>query len=424
MSAYTIERVVAREVLNGVGNPTVEADVWLAGGAAGRGSAPSGASTGSYEALELRDGGSRYRGRGALQAVQNVNRIIAPRLIGMDATDQQRVDQAMLDLDGTENKSKLGGNGILAVSLAVAQAAAAAMGQPLYRYIGGLRANRLPIPITNVMSGSTHASNRLDFEDHLAFPTNPPSFREAVRAIVEVYHTVGSLLEEKYGPVPTTGGAYSPPVQTEDEAFDIILRAIKAAGYEGQFSLAVDVAAELLYDRGKGKYRLAVGELTRDELLQHYQQLIRRYPIVMIEDPFHEDDFESHRLAKERLGITVVGDDLFVTNRKRLEQGIAAGAANALLFKINQAGTVTEAIEAAETAYRAGYDVVASVRSGEAEDSAAADIVVGIGARYMKIGTPARGERNMKYNRLLRIEEALGRNAVYAGLKAFPNLKR
>lgn len=407
MSAYTIGRVIAREVLNGIGNPTVEADVWLDGGYAGRGSVPSGASTGSYEALELRDGGPRYGGRGALKAVDSINRIIAPRLVGMDATDQRRVDGAMLELDGTENKSKLGANAILAVSLATANAAARAVGLPLYRYVGGLRGCRLPMPISNVMAGGKLSGNRLDFEDHLMLPVKPMTFREATRGLVEVYHALGSMLEKRHGPVRVVGGAYAPPIDSEEEAMTVICEAISAAGHEGEFALGIDVASDLFYRPDIGKYHTSRGDLSRDELLDYYKTLIARYPIRQIEDPLHEDDFEGFRIAKEMLGIQVVGDDLFVTNRKRLEKGIAMGAANAMLFKINQVGNITQALEAADTAYRAGYDIVASVRSGECEDTSVADIVVAIGAPYIKIGAPARGERNSKYNRFMRIEEEL-----------------
>jgi enolase len=402
-----IQRVFAREMLNGIGNPTVEADVELGDGAIGRGSTPSGASTGAYEALELRDGGARYAGRGVLQAVQNVNETIGPCLVGMDATLQRKVDEAMLELDGTVNKSHLGGNAILAVSLAVANAAARSQGVPLYRYVGGLRGDRMPMPITNVMAGAETTGNKLDFEDHLAYPIAPMTFREATRACVEVYRMVGKLLEQRFGPVRVVGGAWAPPIDSEDEALSLICEAIRLSGYEGAFALGIDVAANLFYDASTGRYRLAGGEFTREALLDYYRELIARYPIRMIEDPFHEDDFDGFRIAKEQLGIMIVGDDLFVTNRKRLERGIQAGAANALLFKVNQIGTVTEALEAADTAYRAGYSVVASARSGDCEDVSVPDIVVAIGAGYMKIGAPARGERNSKYNRFMRIEEEL-----------------
>jgi enolase len=394
-------------MLNGIGNPTVEADVELADGTVGRGSTPSGASTGAYEALELRDGGQRYAGRGVLRAVQNVNQIIGTRLLGMDACLQRKVDEAMLELDGTANKSRLGGNAILAVSLAVANAATRSLGLPLYRYIGGLRGDQLPMPIANVMAGAETTGNTLDFEDHLAYPIAPMTFRDATRACVEVYRMVGKLLEQRFGPIRVVGGAWAPPIESEDEALTLICEAVRQAGYQDAFALGIDVAANLFYDAQTDRYRLAGGEYSREALLDYYQELVNRYPIRMLEDPFHEDDFEGFRLAKERLGITVVGDDLFVTNRKRLEKGIAAGAANALLFKVNQVGTITEALEAADTAYRAGYSVVASARSGDCEDVSVPDIVVAIGADFMKIGAPARGERNSKYNRFMRIEEEL-----------------
>jgi enolase len=407
MSEFTIETVYAREVLNGVGDPTVEADVILEGGTRGRASVPSGTSTGKHEALELRDGGERYGGRGVLGAVGNVNREIAPLLVGRDAAGQREIDEAMKALDGTENKSRLGANAMLAVSLAVADAASRATGVPLYRHLAGPGELRLPMPVSNVMAGGRHAGNRLDFEDHLVFPIEGISFREGVRGLVEIYRRLGTMLEDRLGPVRVVGGAYAPPLESEDEALGMIRGAIREAGYEGSFAIGLDVAASLFYDEASGSYGLASGEMSGDELIEHYRSLVGRHSLALIEDPLHEDDFEGFARLTSLLSIPVVGDDLFVTNRGRLERGIAVGAANAVLLKINQAGTLTDALETAETARAAGYGIVSSARSGESEDLAMTDVAVAVGASLIKLGAPSRGERNSKYNRLMRIEEEL-----------------
>jgi enolase len=407
MSEFTIEAVYGREVLNGIGDPTVEADVILEGGVRGRASVPSGTSTGKHEALEIRDGGERYSGRGVLRAVDNVNREIAPLLVGRDASGQREIDEAMKALDGTENKSRLGANAMLAVSLAVADAASRAAGIPLYRYLAGMGEVRLPRPMSNVMAGGKHAGNRLDFEDHLVFPLEGISFREGVRGLVEIYRRLGKVLEERLGPVRVVGGAYAPPLESEDEALEMIRSAIRDAGYEGRFVVGLDVAASLFYSEEAGVYRLESGEMSTEELIEHYRSVVERHSIALIEDPLQEDDFEGFARLTSLLSIPVVGDDLFVTNRQRLERGIAAGAASAVLFKINQAGTLTDALETAEAARAAGYGIVASARSGESEDLAMADVAAAVGATLIKLGAPSRGERNSKYNRLMRIEEEL-----------------
>ena len=404
---FTIAKITAREILNGIGDPTVEADVVTASGTVGRASVPSGTSTGRHEAHELRDGGPRYGGRGVQKAVANVNDLVAPALVGLDVTRQRDVDQTMLDLDGTADKSRLGANAILAVSLAVADAAAKASEMPLYRYLGGPLGGTLPLPMANLMAGGAHAGNTLDFEDHLLFPLFEMSVAEATRGCVEIYRQLGVLLAGRFGSVRLVGGAYAPPLADEEEAFAVIEQAIREAGYEGRFGLGLDVAASGLYRPASGGYALARGEVSRAEMMALCQQTVAQHALTLVEDPLGEEDFAGFRELTERLPALVVGDDLFVTNRARLERGIALGAANAVLFKINQVGTLTEALETAATARQAGYAIVASVRSGESEDTAMVDMAVAVGARYVKFGAPARGERNVKYNRLLRIEEEL-----------------
>lgn len=407
MSDAKIVAVRAREILNGIGDPTVEVDVLLSDGSLGRASVPSGTSTGRYEAHELRDGGERYGGRGVLRAVENVRDLMAPVLQGMDAANQREVDERMLLLDGTPDKSRLGANATLAVSLAVADAAARSAGLPLYRYLGAPADASLPLPMANVMAGGPLSGNALDYEDHLIFPVVDMSAAEATRGNVEIYRQVGRLLEERCGPVRVVGGAYAPPLTSEDEALALIRQAIEDAGYGGRFGLGLDVAASGLYDAATNTYRLAGRALRADDLIDHYARLVAKHGITMIEDPFAEDDLESFRRLTERLDLTVVGDDLFVTNRERLQRGISARAANAVLFKINQVGTLSEALDTARLAREAGYMIVASARSGDCEDTAMVDVAVAVGARYAKFGAPARGERTIKYNRLLRIEEEI-----------------
>lgn len=407
MSISSISRVTAREILNGIGNPTIEVDVVTREGWYGRGSVPSGASMGSHEAWELRDGGERYLGKGVLKAVSNVNQVIGPALGGMEVTRQRQIDEIMLALDGTANKSNLGANAILAVSIAVADAAARASGLPLYRYLGGDRPYFLPSPGANLIAGGKHAGNHLDFEDHLIFATEGMSFREGTRACVEVHHQLGSLLEDRCGPQRVVGGAFAPNLDTEEEALDLIMEAVRRSGHEGNVVLGLDVAATLFYSPNSGRYCLATGEMTRDELIEYYRRLVGAYPLRVIEDPLNEDDFEGFSQITRSMDLQIVGDDLFTTNQLRLEEGIAQGAANSLLLKINQVGTLTETLDTAATATRAGYSILSSVRSGECEDTAAADVAVAVGARQIKLGAPVRGERNSKYNRLLRIEEEL-----------------
>lgn len=420
---YLIERVVAREILDSRGNPTVEADVVTKGGCLGRAAVPSGASTGRYEALELRDGeASRFFGKGVSKAVSNVNDKIAKALVGMDCRRQRDVDEAMLELDGTKNKSGLGANAILSVSLANAKAAANAKGVPLYEHLGGLAASKLPIPMMNIINGGKHAGNKLKVQEFLILPVGGKSFKEALRIGVEIYHALKGLLKRKYGASAINvgdEGGFAPPMEETGEALEAILSAVEEAGYKPNLEvlLGIDAAATSFYNEKLGKYEVDGRLLQPGEMLDFYKGLIAKYGLFSIEDPFQEEDFESFaRLTGEVGGkAQIVGDDLFVTNIERLRRGIEAGAANALLMKVNQIGTLTEAIEAAELAFRSGYRVVVSHRSGETEDPAISDIAVGIGAQEIKAGAPARGERTAKYNQLLRIEERLGSAASYWG---------
>ncbi|WP_456482806.1 phosphopyruvate hydratase [Methanopyrus sp.] len=415
-----ITSVKAREVLDSRGEPTVEVEVELEDGTVGRAMVPSGASTGTHEALELRDGDDRYGGKGVRRAVRNVEEIIAPEIEGLDATAQPDIDRTMIELDGTENKSHLGANAILGVSLAVARAAARSLGVPLYRYLGGPTARRLPVPFMNVINGGEHAGNELDFQEHMIVPHGFESFSEALRAGVETYHVLGELLEEEYGPTATNvgdEGGYAPPMKDMVEPLDILMEAIEEAGYAPgrEIALALDAAASEFYDEDSGTYRAYGQEYTRDELIDVYEDLVSKYPIVSIEDPLHEEDFRGFAKITEELGdkIQIVGDDLFVTNPNRLRKGIEMGAANALLLKVNQIGTLTEALEAGELALQHGYGVMVSHRSGDTEDPFIADLAVALGCGQIKTGAPARSERTAKYNRLLRIEEDLAGAAEF-----------
>lgn len=420
---YLIERVAAREILDSRGNPTVEADVVTKGGCLGRAAVPSGASTGRYEALELRDGeASRFFGKGVSKAVSNVNEKIARALIGMDCRRQREVDGAMLELDGTGSKSGLGANAILSVSLANAKAAANAKGVPLYEHLGGLAASKLPVPMMNIINGGKHAGNELKVQEFLILPVGGKSFREALRMGVETYHALKELLKRKYGASAINvgdEGGFAPPMKETGEALEAILEAVEEAGYKpnSEVLLGMDAAATSFYDGELGKYEVDGKALQPGEMLDFYKGLIAKYGLFSIEDPFQEEDFESFaRLTREVGGkAQIVGDDLFVTNIERLRRGIEAGSANALLMKVNQIGTLTEALGAAELALGSGYRVVVSHRSGETEDPAISDIAVGIGAQEIKAGAPARGERTAKYNQLLRIEERLGSAASYWG---------
>ncbi|ACJ17103.1 enolase [Thermococcus onnurineus NA1] len=420
---FEITAVVAREILDSRGNPTVEVEVYTPI-SMGRAAVPSGASTGTHEALELRDGGKRYHGKGVRRAVENVNKIIAPELIGMDVTWQRDIDTLMLELDGTENKSNLGANAILGVSLAVAKAAANALGLPLYQYIGGTNAYVMPVPMSNVINGGVHAGNELDFQEFMIMPVGADSFREAIRWVSETYHVLKKVIAEKYGKdainVGDEGG-FAPPMKEVTEPLETLIKAIEEAGYKpgDEIALAIDAASSEFYHPDIGKYVVAGKEYTREELVDLYKELVSAYPIVSIEDPFQEEDWEGFKLITRELGgkIQIVGDDLFVTNPKRIRKGIEMGAANALLLKVNQIGTLSEAIDAAYTAFRAGYGVVVSHRSGETEDATIADLAVALNAGQIKTGAPARSDRNAKYNQLIRIEEELEGIAHYPGRK-------
>jgi enolase len=412
-----IDTVVAREVLDSRGTPTVEAEVLLEGGASGRAMVPSGASTGAHEAHELRDGGSRYGGKGVLQAVSNIEDKIAPALCGLSALDQGAVDAAMLELDGSDNKSALGANAILAVSLATARAAANGLGLPLYRYLGGPMATLLPVPLMNVINGGAHAANSLDFQEFMVVPHGAPSFREALRMGTEVFHTLKGLLQER-GMSTAVGdeGGFAPDLGN-DAAGDLLVQAIEKAGYRpgDQISLALDVASTEFFK--DGRYAFDGGSYSSAEMVDQLARLVSRYPIVSIEDGVAEDDWDGWALLTQRLGSSVqlVGDDLFVTNTSRLQRGIDLGVANSILIKVNQIGSLTETLQAIDLAGRAGYTSVISHRSGETEDTTIADLAVASRAGQIKTGSLSRSERVAKYNQLLRIEDELGSQARYAG---------
>jgi enolase len=414
-----IDSIVAREVLDSRGTPTVEAEVYLEGGTSGRAIVPSGASTGAHEAHELRDGDSgRYFGKGVCKAVDNIEERIAPALCGLNALDQAAVDAAMLELDGSDNKSALGANAVLAVSLATAHAAAKALGLPLYRYLGGPMANLLPVPLMNVINGGAHASNNLDFQEFMLVPHGASSFREALRMGAEVFHTLKGLLNDQ-GLSTAVGdeGGFAPDLAGNDAAGELLVKAIEKAGYHpgDQISLALDVASTEFFN--DGRYTFGGGSYSSAEMVEQLAALVSRYPIVSIEDGVAEDDWEGWRLLTERLGNTVqlVGDDLFVTNTTRLQEGIERGVANSILIKVNQIGSLTETLQAIDLAGRAGYTSVISHRSGETEDVTIADLAVATRAGQIKTGSLSRSDRVAKYNQLLRIEDELGRQAVYAG---------
>ena len=425
-----IEKVHAREILDSRGNPTVEVEVTLECGIKGRASVPSGASTGMFEAVELRDGDkSRYLGKGVLQAVDNVNAKIGPAIIGYDATEQVAIDNLMLKLDGTDNKANLGANAILGVSMAVARAAAESLDLPLFLYLGGFNAKELPVPMMNILNGGAHADNNVDLQEFMIMPVGAKTFSDALRSCAEVYHTLKSVLHDK-GLSTAVGdeGGFAPNLASNEEALEVICEAIKRAGYElgTDFKLALDVASSEIYK--DGKYHLE-GEgkvLSASEMVDFYEYLVDKYPIVSIEDGLAEEDWDGWKVLTERLGkrVQLVGDDLFVTNTKRLEKGINLGVANSILVKVNQIGTLTEAFDAMERAKRAGYTCVVSHRSGETEDTFIADIAVAVNAGQIKTGAPARSERVAKYNQLLRIEEMLYETAQYNGDAVFYNLKK
>ena len=420
---FEITAVLAREILDSRGNPTVEVEVYTPV-AMGRAAVPSGASTGTHEALELRDGGRRYHGKGVRRAVENVNKIIAPEIIGMDVTLQRDIDMLMLELDGTENKSNLGANAILGVSLAVAKAAANTLGLPLYQYIGGTNAYVMPVPMSNVINGGVHAGNELDFQEFMIMPVGADSFREAIRWVSETYHVLKSVIANKYGKDAVNvgdEGGFAPPLKEPHEPLELLIKAIEEAGYKpgDEIAFAMDPASSEFYHPDIGKYVVNGKEYTNGELMELYRELISTYPVVSLEDPFHEEDWEGFAMITKELGgkIQIVGDDIFVTNPKRIRKAIEMGAANALLLKVNQIGSLSEAIDAAYTAYRAGWGVVVSHRSGETDDPFIADLSVAINAGQIKTGAPARMDRNAKYNQLIRIEEELEGVAHYPGRK-------
>ena len=421
MNYLEIEKVVGREILDSRGNPTVEAEITLADGTVARGTAPSGASTGEFEALELRDGDkARYLGKGVTKAVENINTVIAETIAGMDASDIYAVDQAMIRADGTKDKSKLGANAILAVSIAAARAAAQSLELPLYRFLGGVSGNRLPVPMMNILNGGAHAANTVDVQEFMIMPVGAESFKEALRWCAEVFHALAALLKSK-GLATSVGdeGGFAPDLASDEEAIQYILEAIQSAGYEPgrDFMIAMDAASSEWKGTAKGEYILpkAGTRFTSEELIEHWKQLVDKYPIISIEDALDEEDWEGWQKLTKELGdrVQLVGDDLFVTNTERLQKGIESGCGNCILIKLNQIGSVSETLEAA----------VSSHRSGETEDTTIADLAVALNTCQIKTGAPSRSERVAKYNQLLRIEEELGESAVYPGIQAF-NIRR
>lgn len=427
-----IDNIVAREILDSRGNPTVEVDVYLDSGVFGRAAVPSGASTGEHEAVELRDGDkARYLGKGVQKAVENVNEIICNELLDMDALEQVEIDRTMIELDGTENKGKLGANAILGVSLAVAKAAADELGIPLYRYIGGTNAKTLPVPMANILNGGAHSSAPIDFQEYMVMPVGSSSFKEGIRCVAEVFHNLKNILHDK-GLSTTVGdeGGFAPDLKDNEEPLKVIMQAIEKAGYKPgeDVCIAMDPASSEFYDKDKKKYIFKKSdkrELSSAEMVDFYAHLVNNYPIISIEDATAEDDWEGWKILTEKLGkkVQLVGDDLFVTNVKRLQMGLDKGVANSILIKVNQIGSLTETLDSIELAKTHNYTSVVSHRSGETEDTTIADIVVATNAGQIKTGSASRSDRIAKYNQLLRIEEELGNRAVYLGKKAFFNLK-
>ncbi|WP_455145612.1 phosphopyruvate hydratase [Brachyspira pilosicoli] len=426
-----IDDIVAREILDSRGNPTVEVDVYLDSGVMGRAAVPSGASTGEHEAVELRDGDkSRYLGKGVQKAVENVNEIICNELIDMDALDQVEIDRTMIELDGTENKGKLGANAILGVSLAVAKAAAEELGMPLYRYIGGTNAKTLPVPMANILNGGAHSSAPIDFQEYMVMPVGAPTFKEGIRYVAEVFHNLKAILHDR-GLSTTVGdeGGFAPTLKDNEEPLQVIMQAIEKAGYKpgDDIMIAMDPASSEFYDKNKKKYVFKKSdkrELSSAEMVDFYADLCSKYPIISIEDGVAEDDWEGWKILTDKLGkkVQLVGDDLFVTNVKRLQMGLYKGVANSILIKVNQIGSLTETLDSIELAKTHNYTAVVSHRSGETEDTTIADIVVATNAGQIKTGSASRSDRIAKYNQLLRIEEELGDRAIYLGKKAFYNL--
>ena len=422
-----IEKVIGREIIDSRGNPTVEAEVYLLAGTVGRGAAPSGASTGEFEALELRDGDKlRFGGKGVTKAVENINTVINDALKGVDASDIYAVDAAMIAADGTKDKSNLGANAILAVSIASARAAANALEIPLYRFLGGVNGNRLPVPMMNILNGGAHAANTVDVQEFMIMPVGAPSFKEALRWCAEVFHALAALLKSK-GLATSVGdeGGFAPDLASDEEAIQYILDAVKDAGYEPgkDFMIAMDAASSEWKGEKKGEYVLpkAGTKFTSEELIEHWKKLVDRYPIISIEDALDEEDWEGWQKLTAELGdkVQLVGDDLFVTNTERLSKGIELGCGNSILIKLNQIGSVSETLEAIKMAHKAGYTAISSHRSGETEDTTIADLAVALNTCQIKTGAPSRSERVAKYNQLLRIEEELGASAVYPGKAAF-----
>ena len=432
MDYLEIEKVIGREILDSRGNPTVEAEVTLADGTVARGAAPSGASTGEFEALELRDGGDRYLGKGVQKAVANINGPIAEAIVGLDASDIYAVDAAMIKADGTKDKSNLGANAILAVSIAAARAAATALDIPLYRFLGGIQGTKLPVPMMNILNGGAHADSAVDTQEFMIMPVGAPSFKEGLRWCAEVFHTLKSLIK-KMGDVTAVGdeGGFAPnQLKSDEEAIEKILEAIKAAGFEPgkDFMIAMDAASsEWKSEKGKGFYKQPKSgkEFTTDELIAHWEALVDKYPIISIEDGLDEEDWEGWVKMTKQIGhkVQLVGDDLFVTNTERLAKGIQLGAGNSILIKLNQIGSVSETLEAIKMAHKAGYTAISSHRSGETADTTIADLAVALNTCQIKTGAPSRSERVAKYNQLLRIEEQLGASACYPQMGAF-NVKK
>ncbi|MDD4564190.1 MAG: phosphopyruvate hydratase [Eubacteriales bacterium] len=426
-----IEDVIAREVLDSRGNPTIEVEIYLEDGTMGSAIVPSGASTGIFEAVELRDGDKdRFLGKGVLKAVENVNEIIAEEIIGMNIFDQTGLDKALIDLDGTDNKGKLGANSLLGVSLAAAHAAANCLGLPLFQYVGGVNGKLLPVPMMNILNGGQHADNNVDIQEFMIMPVGAESFREGLRMGTEIFHSLKAVLKDKkMNTAVGDEGGFAPNLSSNEEAIEVIVEAIKKAGYEPgrDVKIALDVAASGMYDEEAKTYDFAGEGVKRSisEMVDYYEMLITKYPVISIEDGLAEDDWDGWKLLTDRLGekVQLVGDDLFVTNTKRLEKGISLGIANSILIKVNQIGTLTETLDAIEMAKKAGYTAVISHRSGETEDVTIADLVVGLNTGQIKTGAPSRTDRVAKYNQLLRLEETLDLSAQYAGNNAFYNLK-
>lgn len=427
MNYLEIVKVIGREILDSRGNPTVEAEIYLADGTVGRGTAPSGASTGEFEALELRDGDKgRYGGKGVTKAVENINTAINDAVCGLDASDIYAVDKAMIKADDTKDKSKLGANAILAVSIAAARAASISLDIPLYRFLGGISGNRLPVPMMNILNGGAHAANTVDVQEFMIMPVGAPSFKEALRWCAEVFHALAALLKSK-GLATSVGdeGGFAPDLASDEEAIQYILEAVKNAGYEPgkDFMIAMDAASSEWKGSKKGEYVLpkAGTKFTSAELIEHWKKLVEKYPIISIEDALDEEDWEGWQLLTKELGgkVQLVGDDLFVTNTERLAKGISLGCGNSILIKLNQIGSVSETLEAIKMAHKAGYTAISSHRSGETADTTIADLAVALNTCQIKTGAPSRSERVAKYNQLLRIEEELGESAVYPQMGAF-----